>query len=76
MMAEKKTFVSAIVLAGGRGSRMKSDVPKQYLELNGKPLLHYALEAFQRSPVNPAGLTRSGRWWPAERNGIILYMKG
>ena len=52
MMAEEKTFVSAIVLAGGRGSRMKSDVPKQYLELNGKPLLHYALEAFQRSPVN------------------------
>jgi 2-C-methyl-D-erythritol 4-phosphate cytidylyltransferase len=38
---------TAIVLAGGRGSRMKSDVPKQYLLLDGRPVLYYALSAFQ-----------------------------
>ena len=42
---------AGIVLAGGRGSRMQSDVPKQYMELLGKPLLYYALKAFEDSDV-------------------------
>ena len=37
----------AIVLAAGRGSRMKSAVPKQYLPLNGRPVLAWSLAAFQ-----------------------------
>ncbi|UFH56758.1 2-C-methyl-D-erythritol 4-phosphate cytidylyltransferase [Spirosoma sp. KNUC1025] len=36
----------AIIVAGGSGSRMKSDVPKQFLLLNGKPILQYTLERF------------------------------
>ena len=40
---------AGIVLAGGKGSRMQSDVPKQYMELLGKPLLYYALKAFEDS---------------------------
>lgn len=42
---------AGIVLAGGKGSRMQSDVPKQYMELLGKPLLYYALKAFENSDV-------------------------
>lgn len=44
--------VSAIVLAAGKGSRMKSEVPKQFIEVNGKPLITYALEAYQMSAVD------------------------
>ena len=40
---------AGIVLAGGKGSRMQSDVPKQYMELLGRPLLYYALKAFEDS---------------------------
>ena len=42
---------AGIVLAGGKGSRMQSDVPKQYMELLGKPLLYYALKAFEDSDI-------------------------
>ena len=37
---------SAIIVAGGSGSRMKSKIPKQFLLLAKKPFLFYSLEAF------------------------------
>lgn len=44
--------VTAIVLAAGKGSRMNSDTPKQYLTLLGKPVLFYSLQAFESSNVD------------------------
>ena len=41
----------AIVLAAGQGKRMGSVVPKQFLELDGKPLLYYSLECFEQSDL-------------------------
>ncbi len=43
---------TAIVLAGGRGSRMNSDIPKQYLKIGDYTLLHYTLTAFEQSHVD------------------------
>jgi len=42
---------TAVVLAGGSGSRMHSDVAKQYMFLRGKPLIWYALHAVEESEV-------------------------
>lgn len=42
---------TAIVLAAGMGKRMNSSVPKQYLTLADKPVLYYALKAFEESDV-------------------------
>jgi len=42
----------AIIVAGGKGSRMQSDLPKQFIEVQGKPLLMYTLQQFYRS--NPS----------------------
>ena len=39
-----------IILAAGRGKRMHSVVQKQYLLLQGKPVLYYSLKAFQECP--------------------------
>lgn len=46
-MSRKKCC--AVVLAAGVGSRMKSDRPKQFMELLGKPVLYYPLQVFQDS---------------------------
>jgi 2-C-methyl-D-erythritol 4-phosphate cytidylyltransferase len=39
----------AVIVAGGKGTRMGAAVPKQFLPLNGKPLLCYPIEAFARA---------------------------
>ena len=43
---------TAIVLSGGTGKRMNSDIPKQYMMLKDKPVLAHSLLAFEKSPVN------------------------
>jgi 2-C-methyl-D-erythritol 4-phosphate cytidylyltransferase len=35
-----------LIVAGGKGIRMKSDTPKQFVELNNKPLLMQTIDAF------------------------------
>lgn len=42
----------AIVLAGGRGKRMGSDIPKQYLEIGNRPLICYTLDCFEKSFID------------------------
>ena len=44
----------AVVLAAGSGSRMQSDVKKQYMEIGGKPLIYYSLKAAGGRPVSRA----------------------
>lgn len=51
METGKKEVFAAVVLAAGRGKRMESSVHKQYLLLHEKPVLYYALKAFEESPV-------------------------
>ena len=37
----------AIIFAGGSGVRMGAGIPKQFLEINGKPILVHTLQLFQ-----------------------------
>ena len=48
----KMNKYAAIVLSAGTGSRMKSDIPKQYMDLTGFPVIYYSLKAFQDSDVS------------------------
>ena len=47
----KNGYCTAIVLAAGQGKRMGTEVQKQFLELNGKPLVYYSLKAFENSAL-------------------------
>jgi 2-C-methyl-D-erythritol 4-phosphate cytidylyltransferase len=42
----------ALIVAGGKGTRMKSNIPKQFMELQGLPVLLHTLNAFFRYSEN------------------------
>ncbi|MEC7643516.1 2-C-methyl-D-erythritol 4-phosphate cytidylyltransferase [Idiomarina sp.] len=62
--------LAAIVPAAGTGSRMQSEQPKQFIQVQSQPLLSHTLAAIQRSPqvqrvfvaVNPAALALYPDW--------------
>lgn len=51
MKKEEKKNCTAIVLSAGQGKRMGASVQKQYIELQGKPIIYYTLSVFQKSEI-------------------------
>ena len=63
---------TAIVLAGGSGRRMNSDIPKQYMILKGKPVIYYSLKAFQDNPhIDDIILVTSEEYIDYAQNNIL-----
>ena len=57
----EKKYCTAVVLAAGSGRRMGAKVHKQYLLLDGKPVLYYSLKTFQESELIERIILVSGR---------------
>lgn len=51
--------IVAIVLSGGKGKRMNMDIPKQYMDIHGYPLIYYTLKTFEKSKVDEIILVAS-----------------
>lgn len=51
-MNHQNTFYT-IIVAGGSGSRMSSDIPKQFLKVNGLPILMHTINAFYLNKYQP-----------------------
>ena len=49
MKVEIENPVYAVIVAGGQGTRMGTAVPKQFLELDGKPVLYHTINAFVKA---------------------------
>jgi bifunctional UDP-N-acetylglucosamine pyrophosphorylase/glucosamine-1-phosphate N-acetyltransferase len=49
---ERNAVIRAVVLAAGKGTRMKSDRPKVLHELCGRPMLWYVLHALRRAGID------------------------
>ena len=41
----------AIIFAGGSGARMGAGIPKQFIEVNGKPIIIHTLDIFEDNPI-------------------------
>lgn len=44
------TMVIALILSGGTGSRVGTDIPKQYISVDKKPLIMYSMEVLLQQP--------------------------
>lgn len=44
------TMVIALILSGGTGSRVGTDIPKQYISVDNKPLIMYSMEVLLKHP--------------------------
>lgn len=53
----------ALILAGGSGSRFGGDLPKQYLEVEGKPVIAYCLRTFsQHEQIDKIQIVADEQW--------------
>lgn len=67
----------ALILSGGTGMRLGADIPKQYLEEGGKPILSYCVETLSlhdgidaiQIVAEPHWQTRISRWLEAADKG-------
>lgn len=53
----------AIILSGGVGTRMGANIPKQYLEVNGRPIISYAVEKFLNHELIDAVIIALNAQW-------------
>ncbi len=53
----------AMIIAGGRGVRTHQDIPKQFLNIQDKPVIVYTMQAFQKHPEIDAVLTVCINGW-------------
>ena len=53
----------AIILAGGTGTRLGGDIPKQYLEVGGKPVIGYCLDTcFDSDEISAVHVVADQQW--------------
>lgn len=41
----------ALILSGGTGTRLDTDIPKQYIEVCGRPIISYCIECISKHPL-------------------------
>ena len=70
-MQNRKEKNTAIVLAAGQGKRMNTSVQKQYLVMEGKPILSYSLQVFEESFVDEVILVVEEGWQEYCREQIV-----
>lgn len=69
-------MVYGVVLAGGIGSRMGGDKPKQYLTLKGKPIIIYTIEKFFNYPeFEKIIVLCPSKWTQHTKNLIDKYIE-
>lgn len=60
-----------IIVAGGIGSRMNLDIPKQFYEVNGDPIILYSIKKFASSPlINSIVIVLADEWVEYMKNKI------
>lgn len=67
-------MIDVIILAGGVGSRLKSAVPKQFIEIDGCPIIVHTIRSFQDNPnIDHIIVVCLGNWIEHTKNIVKKY---
>ena len=67
---------NAILLAGGTGSRLGGLIPKQYKEIDGKPMIYYSLRVLmEHDEIDTVRIVADESWHAFILNSIDFYSK-
>ena len=55
-------MITAVILAGGTSKRFGSPIPKQFLEINAKPMIQYTIDAFNGSTIDRLLIVLPKEW--------------
>ena len=70
-------MIYAAVLAGGTGTRMGADKPKQFLEFGGKPVIVHTVERFlECDEIDRVIVMTPAEWCDYTRNLLMQYFGG
>ena len=66
----------ALILSGGTGTRMGTDIPKQYIEVCGKPIISYCMECISKHPlIDAIQIVAEEEWWELISESIEQLVK-
>lgn len=64
----------ALILSGGTGTRVGADIPKQYIEVEGRPILFYCVETLSECPkIDAIQIVADSEWQEQIRQGLSRY---
>ena len=64
----------ALILCGGTGTRLGADIPKQYIEVGGRPILFYCVETLSASPqIDAIQIVAHPQWQDFIQEGMDHY---
>lgn len=64
----------ALILSGGTGTRLGTDIPKQYLKVNGKPIIFYCIDQLLfHKEINAIQIVASKQWHKTIIDGLETY---
>ena len=66
--------IVAIILSGGVGTRMEANIPKQYIMVEGKPVIIYSIEKFINSSSIDAYIIALDSHWKDFVDGYVRQM--
>ncbi|MBM7710555.1 IspD/TarI family cytidylyltransferase [Enterococcus xiangfangensis] len=68
-------MITALIIAGGVGKRMGQDIPKQFITIEGKPIIIYTLESFEHHPLVDRVLVVCKHGWEETLWGYVKEYK-
>lgn len=67
----------ALILSGGTGTRLASDIPKQYIEVHGKPIISYCIERLSaHKQIDMIQIAADSAWQKPIRSWLPAYDHG